>query len=85
MRKSRRNRKGGARAKLTTKIKESRKKVKLMKQTEKKVGTLNKKILKLEEKIRKDQVKLNLHIEELQNEKEHFDYYKRELSYSDLV
>ena len=76
--------KGGARAKLTTKVKESRKKVKLMKQAEKKVGTLQNKILKLDEKIKKDQAKLDLHLEQLQNENEHLDYYRRQVSYSDL-
>lgn len=74
----------GARAKLTTKVKESRKKVKLMKQAEKKVNNLQNKILKLDEKIKKDQLKLDEYLAQLANENEHLDYYKREVSYSDL-
>jgi len=72
------------RRRLTSKIRESRKKIKLMKLSEKKANTLKKKILKLDNQIQKYNSKLDILLNELQSENKYLEYYKNEVSYSDF-
>ena len=92
MRRTYRNRRLRKAVKLTSRIKEARKKVKLFNQTKRKLKTLNSKfdrsIIKikgLENKLISEQNK-NMEIQQkIKEENDYLEYYKRELTYSDLA
>ena len=92
MRGTYKNRRLGKAVKLTSRIKEARKKVKLFNQTKRKLKSLNSKfdrsltkIKALEDKLMNEQNK-NIELQQkIKEENDYLEYYKRELTYSDLA
>lgn len=70
--------------KLSTRQKNTRKKLKYIEDSKKKVLRINNNIKMLNDKIQILQNKIDEKLLELNKENDHLNYYQRELSYSDL-
>ena len=89
---TRRFKKLGKGVKLTSRVKQARQKVKVFNATKRKLKTLesklnksSKKIQTLENKLRMEQDKKLYLLEEISDENQNLDYYKRELTYSEMA